>query len=470
MPDDLRRPASGGVRKITIGPQPGPQQAFLSTTADIAILGGAAGGGKSWSLLMEPLRHMKVKGFDAVIFRRTLVDVKKPGGLWDTSMGLYGPIGGAAKVGVLSWDIGEASVAFSHLDGDHATLPWMGSQVCLLCFDELTHFSRYSFFYMLSRNRSSCGVRPYVRATCNPDADSWVKELVDWWIDPESGYPIQERSGVVRWFVKLGDSLVWGDSRQEIIDKFPDIPAEDLQPKSFTFIPARLEDNKILTAIDPGYRANLLALDTVERERLLRGNWRIRPRAGLYFQRSWCQLAEAIPAQVRRVRYWDLASTEKTAQNDPDWTVGVRMAIDAAGIIYVEDVQRFRGSPHTVQQSIVNVAAQDGYQVGIGIPQDPGAGGKSWAYHLVTALHGYTISVDREVGKKHERFGPFSSQAQAGNVKIARAAFKEEFLASLEGFPDMAHDDDVDACSGAYRLLIQRQSPVAVTGTFRTAR
>jgi hypothetical protein len=45
-------------------------------------------------------------------------------------------------------------------------------------FDELTHFSESQFFYMLSRNRSMCGVRPYVRATTNPDADSWVATFI----------------------------------------------------------------------------------------------------------------------------------------------------------------------------------------------------------------------------------------------------------------------------------------------------
>ena len=48
----------------------------------------------------------------------------------------------------------------------------------LICFDELTHFTAHQFFYMVSRNRSTCGVRPYIRATCNPDADSWVADFL----------------------------------------------------------------------------------------------------------------------------------------------------------------------------------------------------------------------------------------------------------------------------------------------------
>ena len=76
------------VRRIA--PQKGPQEKFLSTSADIAIYGGAAGGGKSWGLLLEPLRHVtKNKEFSSVFFRRNTTQVRNPGGLWDESAKLY---------------------------------------------------------------------------------------------------------------------------------------------------------------------------------------------------------------------------------------------------------------------------------------------------------------------------------------------------------------------------------------------
>lgn len=74
---------------------------------------------------------------------------------------------------------------------------------------------------MMSRNRSTCGVRPYIRATCNPDADSWVAELIAWWIDQDTGYPIPERSGRIRYFIRYDDKMIWGDTRQELVSKFP---------------------------------------------------------------------------------------------------------------------------------------------------------------------------------------------------------------------------------------------------------
>ena len=55
-----------------ISGQPGPQTEFLRTAADICIYGGAAGGGKTGGLILEPLRHVgRVANFTAVFFRRT---------------------------------------------------------------------------------------------------------------------------------------------------------------------------------------------------------------------------------------------------------------------------------------------------------------------------------------------------------------------------------------------------------------
>ena len=70
---------------VAIRPQPGPQEAFLASSADIAIYGGAAGGGKSWGLLLEGVRHVSNPEFGAVYFRRTMPQIKNEGGLWDES-------------------------------------------------------------------------------------------------------------------------------------------------------------------------------------------------------------------------------------------------------------------------------------------------------------------------------------------------------------------------------------------------
>jgi len=297
-------------------PQPGPQEVFLSTSADVALYGGSAGGGKTFGLLLEPLRSItRVKGFGVTIFRRTTPQIKNEGGLWDESRKMYSPLGADPSETITRWKFPPFGnkIKFAHLEYDKTLQDYQGSQIPLICFDELTHFSEKQFFYMLSRNRSVCGVKPYVRATTNPDSESWVAKFIAWWIDQETGYPIKERSGVVRWFARVGDVIEWADSKQELKDRFPEIFAtDDVEPKSFTFIAATLEDNKILMDKDPSYKANLLMLPRVEREQLLKGNWKVKHSAGDYFPESKVTIVDALPNDVRRFcRGWDLAQKNK---------------------------------------------------------------------------------------------------------------------------------------------------------------
>src|SRR5712671_2798704 len=99
------------------------------------------------------------------------------------------------------------------------------------------------------------------------------------------------------------------------------------------------------------------------------------------------------------------------------------------------------------------MAAQDGKRVEVGVRPRSGAGGKSQAQHLVRALSGFTVKPATESGDKLTRFGPFSAQCRAGNVKIPRGPWNDDLFRVLEGFPELAHDDEVDACSGALEML-----------------
>ena len=436
-----------------LSPQPGPQTAFLSSSADIAIYGGAAGGGKTWALLMEPLRHLTNPGFGAVIFRRTTVQVRNEGGLWDESERLYPPLGGAGFRSQLEWRFPSgAQVRFAHLEHDRTVYDWQGAQVPLIGFDELTHFSGRQFWYLVSRNRSTCGVRPYIRATCNPDADSWVAEFIAWWLDGETGLPAPERGGVLRWFVRDGECLVWADAAGELKARYP-----RLLPKSATFVPARLADNAALTSADPGYLANLLALPAVERARLLDGNWKVRPAAGLLFRRHWCRMVEAAPEGLRTVRGWDLAGTPKTQTNDPDFTAGTKIGRSDAGVYYVLDHVRARETPGEVERLIRFTAEADGPSVEVALPQDPGQAGLAQARALTAALEGYAVRATPESGDKVTRFRPFSASAEAGRVHVLRGAWNEAWFAGLEAFPDARHDDDADATSRAFNTFLAQR-------------
>lgn len=448
-------PASA-LGDVGIVPQPGPQAMFLATKADIAIYGGAAGGGKSWALLAEPLRHIGNPAFGGVIFRRTTVQVRNEGGLWDESMLLYPQIGGRPKSATLEWRFPSgAALSFAHLEHDSTVLNYQGAQIAFIGFDELTHFTERQFWYLLSRNRSTSGVKPYVRATTNPDADSWVAKLIAWWIDPATGFARPEGAGVLRWFVRVGGKLVWADSAEALTALHP-----TSRPKSLTFVPASLADNAVLEAADPHYRANLEALPSVERERLLRGNWKVRAVARALFRREWFPVVDAVPAGGRVVRAWDLAATEKKAiGDDPDWTACVRVrrvpdAGDArAGTFYVEVAHRLRGTPAAVEAAILNTSAQDGVEVLVRLPQDPGQAGKAQAATYIRKLAGHAVSAVAPSGDKVSRAGPASAQAEAGNIRLLRGGWNDEFLDELEAFPGGRHDDWVDALADAINEL-----------------
>lgn len=266
-----------------VRPQEGYQMNFASTSADIAIGGAAAGVGKTYSLLLEPVRYKDIKGFGTVVFRRTSPQIKAEGGLWDTSLNVFNSIANP-KESSLEWDFGNSKLKFSHLEYEKNVYDWQGSQIPLIEFDELTHFTKKMFFYLLTRNRSVCGVKPYVRATCNPDPESWVADFISWWIDQETGFPIPERDGVLRYFMVDGDNYIWGDTKQEVIEKAqhildPIIKASGINPeefiKSVTFIAGSIYDNKELLNVDPSYLGNLLAQDTEIQASLLYGNWKV---------------------------------------------------------------------------------------------------------------------------------------------------------------------------------------------------
>lgn len=434
-----------------LAPQKGPQTKFLKCTADIAFYGGAAGAGKTYAVLLEPLYHLHVAYFGAVIFRRNSTMVRNQGGLWDTSLQIYpNPrIGGIPKETTLEWDFpSKTSIKFAHLQYESDVLSWQGSQICLIIFDELTHFTKTQFFYMLSRNRSTCGVKPYVRATTNPDADSWVREMVDWWINPDTGIAIPERSGVIRYFINLEDKIIWGDSKEELLERYPNNLS-----KSFTFISGTIFNNQKLLDIDPGYLASLHALSRVERERLLNGNWNIKPSAGLYFQKGYFEVVDAVPVNNKKVRYWDRAATKKTDSNDPDFTVGIRLEKDSNNILYVTDMIRIQDSPLGVQTVIKNTAIRDTVAVRIGVEEDPGQAGVSEAEHLTRLLQGFHVRRNKVMKDKVTRAMPVSAQAEAGNIKIVRGKWNDDFFRELENFPEGKHDDIVDALSGAFLMI-----------------
>lgn len=449
--------ASGtAAEPVKIAPHKGPQEQILASPADIAFYGGQAGGGKSWALLLEGLRNTGNPHFGATIFRRTCPEITNPGGLWDESTKLYPLAGGRPLVGALEWKFPSgARVTFRHLQHEKDRFAWQGTAVAMLGFDEVSHFTATLFWYLLSRNRSTSGVRPYVRATTNPvDRDDptggWVRELVDWWIGPD-GFAIPQRSGVVRWFARIKGSLVWSDSREELLARYP-----GSEPKSFTFVNAKLADNPTLCRTDPGYLANLQALPDFERAQLLDGNWNVRRVRGMVFKVDQIKVVDAAPENLRLCRAWDLAATEGAG----DWSSSVKMGIADDGIIYIPDVWRGQVEADAVRRRIKQCAELDGYHCRVRLPQDPGQAGKDQAAQLTRMLAGWPVKSKPVSGDKITRASGFAAQVNAGNVRIVRAPWNAAYLAELDAFganDGSAADDQVDASSDSFNELTAKK-------------
>ena len=285
-------------------------------------------------------------GFGGVVFRRTSPELTGPGSVWEEGKSIYPAFGVMRESPNLEVRFKAGGILqFLHLQHESDKLAHQSKGYLLICFDELTHFEESQFWYMLSRNRSVTGQRPYVRATCNPDPDSFVRGLIDWWVGAD-GYPIAERDGVLRWFIRDGNSLVWADTRDELLPKC----RHGQEPLSLTFIRSRLSDNPALTSKDPGYRARIESLPEVERLRLGGGNWNVRPEGGRYvkqefFARRWagctgrlCKLnhTHTLPP-LNIYSASDFAVSEKIAGRDPDFTEHGVFGISPDDDLYVLD-------------------------------------------------------------------------------------------------------------------------------------
>ena len=399
--------------------KPTPKQlAFLLLDIPEALYGGAAGGGKSDALLMAALQYVHVPGYAALLLRKTYADLALPGALMSRAIEWLAPSDAQWKGAGKEWVFPSgATLTFGYLDTENSHFRYQSSEFQFIGFDELTQFRETQYRYLFSRLRRLEGqtVPLRMRAASNPGGvgHEWVRE------------------------------------------RFIDVDKEE---ESRLFIPATLSDNPYLDR--DTYLNSLSQLDPITRQQLLHGDWTARQAGGM-FQREWLPLVEELPVQINKsVRYWDLAATVPRAGVDPDYTAGVRVDYGAAGLYYIVDIKRARGTPADIEALIYQTAMLDGGKTHIVIEQEPGASGVNTIYHYVTrVLKDFTVRGQRASGSKVERAGPVSSQTEVGNVRMLRGAWIGPFLDEVEAFPVGSHDDQVDALSGAFMVLRSVNSP-----------
>jgi predicted phage terminase large subunit-like protein len=434
------------------------------------LYGGRAFGGKTWALAYEAARYATVPGYAGIIFRRDTTQLVGGGSIWEETKKLYPHLGGTSRESpALDWRFpASAMIELRHLQYEHTVYHHQGKQYDFIGFDELTHFTAKQFWYMYSRLRSSArGIPKRMRGTLNPDPDSFVRELVDWWISKD-GFAIEARSGIIRWVARLDERLVWGHSADEVWQHDPDRirrrgePMRDdddarPEPTSFTFISAKASDNKIGLANDPGYLGRLAMLPGAERKRLAEGDWNAKDSAGDYFNRETFPIVDDMPAPInvlRRCRFWDKAATRPHEDNpDPDWTVGARVSELDNGEFLIEDRIARREGPAEVLKLIRATAELDGRQCIVGLWRDPGQSGVVDADVTLRELRGWPVEVIPATKNKEAYAKAWAPIAARRRVKVLRREYLPTMFGVLEAFPVGKHDDDVDALSGCFQVL-----------------
>lgn len=257
------KPAKFDVAKaqnVIFQPNPGPQTDFLAAPEQEVLYGGAAGGGKSFAMLADPLRGMNHPNFAGLLLRRTNDELRD---LKNTSKQLY-----PKAIPGIKWSEKDstwytpqgASLWMTYLDRDDDVSRFQGQAYTWIGFDELTQWpSPYPWDYLRSRLRSASGLSLYQRGTTNPGGrgHAWVKKM---FIDPAPpGKPFWGTD------ITTGKPLQYPDNHKTK-------PGEYVVKRRF--IPANLYDNPYL-ADDGAYEANLLSLPEHQRKQLLEGSWDI---------------------------------------------------------------------------------------------------------------------------------------------------------------------------------------------------
>lgn len=431
---------------------------LLDDDTDILLCGGGAGGGKSHTCLTKALKYINDPAARVLIVRRSYPNLKLPGGLVDESQGIYSHFRGEWGVQALTWKFPNgARIQFGAIPDKLSE--WQGLQATHILVDEAAEFTEEEILFLISRLRSArykghlC-----VTMTCNPDRASFLYNWVEYSLDETTGVPKPGTEDRVRYFINLGGTTYWADSKETLYAEHGDF----VEPLSFRFIPLTIYDNPILLKNNPKYLANLLAQPRVNQLRFLHGSWTARPEGAGFFRREWVEIVDHPPVNpVGCVRSWDLAASVPSESNpNPDWTAGVKMSRDKQGFYYIEDVNRFRKLTDSVLREIIKQADKDGLDdCKVTIPRDAGAAGKTANTFFVSELAENGIAAKSVVMSGHsgkvKRFLPFCSLAEAGRVRVVRGQWNEAWFVECEHFDGGRDkkDDQVDATSDAFNTI-----------------
>lgn len=426
------------------------------------------------ALLMSALQYVDVPGYSALILRRTWPDLNAPGAILDRARTWFNDTDAQSKDGGRMWEFPKGGrIHFGYMQYHRDKYKFQSAEYQFIGFDELTHFEENMYRYMFSRNRrpdvSCLNCRTNVRRYTYADGTSRWKHTSAYGKlnckkclpDPAvvAQYSPSVKNGMTLFDVPLrmrSATNPGGIGHQWVKERFVD-PRTKID--GAIFVPARLTDNPSLD--QESYRESLQHLTPIDRERLLNGDWDVQEE-GDFFARHLFNSVDQGPNTRDRCRFWDMAAT----QGGGDYTVGALLA-HHEGRWCIEDIVRFQSSPPETERIIFQTAMADRVEHGhiqIVMEEEPGSAGKTAISHYQrNILPGFPFRGNRTTGDKTTRAKPLSSAAHAGNVDMVAATWNRDFLDEASLFPNGAHDDCIDACSGAMdALAFSRRSRLLV--------
>lgn len=430
-------------------------------THDIVVWGGAAAAGKTQlSLIRILLCAMFDEHYVAGVARRSQKQMKSAGSLWSSGTKMFIPHGVTKNQIEMSWNFPSgAEVKCHHLDNN--TDDWQGTQMTEALVDEAQQCSEDDVWYLTSRLRSKSNKKHQLRMTANPLNSSFLcRWLVEAGYLLENGTPDPERDGKTTYMMQIAGEFKWYKTLDECIAAHGEDGKLALK---FVFYAANVYDNPWVRKEQPGYVHKLENLKTVEREKLLLGNWFAKEEGDGYIDRDWFNTVKLteVPLGLQSIRCWDLAGTKPHEGNkNPDWTRGLKCSYDKqSGYFYITDMKSMRDSPAMVETLITDTAFNDGRECYVGIPVDPGQAGKTVAEQKRAKLihSGNRCILLSTRGSKLQRAEPFMIALQQGKVFVVDGVFSKENFTELEAFDGAKcggqHDDIIDALADCWSAL-----------------
>lgn len=429
-----------------IGPLSKRQEEFLNCKSNFVLYAGGQNSAKSHYCMVNMLSSaVDDEEFTGLVLRSSLTKIKQAGGLFHMSKRLF-PKFGAKSNNIeytFRFPIGS-SVKYGYLQEGKAEELHQGLNASQIVIDEIAdpEITEDDVMYLLGRLRGASKQRRQLKATGNPNRDSFIRHWLEkgGYIDKETGMPIASMEGVETLFVQVNGEVQFFKNRTEIKRKYGTEIADNAM--TFTFLPATIMENPYALKNDPFALTSLRNLKDSEKERLLYGCWRDSESTGFMtkdmfniVKRSDIPLGE----DVIEARAWDFAASKvgDNGEKFPDATVGIKGYYQkSTGHLYITDIIRIFESFAVVEQTLLSTAKRDGsscYQI---IPSDPGAASKQVTMQRKAKLmqNGSKVLISKTSKSKLARAEPFILAVQQGSVSVVNGVFEDAHWQEIEAF------------------------------------